>query len=62
MYRVLKITLGNVEQHIDTEYAMAVQTFYEMVCNAIQQGSSCDIVLQGKDGIVMSFHGTGAVK
>lgn len=59
MYRVLKITAGNVEQHMGTEYEMLIRTYYEMVCNAILQGTLCDIVLQTSDGIAMSFHGTG---
>lgn len=62
MYRVLKITTGNVEQHMGAEYAMLIHTFYEMVCNAILQGTLCDIVFQTSDGIVMSFHGTGVEK
>lgn len=62
MYQVLKIAIGNVEQHMGTEYAMLVRVFYEMVCNAILQGTPCDIVLQTSDSIVMSFHGTGAEK
>lgn len=62
MYQVLKMTIGNVEQHMTTEYAMAVHTFRDMVNNAIIQDAPCDVVLKTTGSIVMSFHSAGARK
>ena len=62
MYQVLRITTGNVEQHMTTEYALAVHTFQDMVNNAIIQGTPCDVVLQTTGSIVMSFHSAGVKK
>lgn len=62
MYQVLRITTGNVEQHMTSEYALAVHTFQNMMNNAIIHGAPCDVVLQTTGSIVMSFHSAGVKK